>query len=730
MFILDVRVCGIRAARARRQFAATVLAGFLSTALSPFVHAQNSAGGQPSGPVTVQHPPVLVTAQKEPADPQGLPVGVTTVTGQTIDDAGVEIVSDAGVYAPNVHFTEFTARKLSNPRFRGIGASPSNPAITTYLDGVPQLNSNTSSIDLLQIDQLEFVRGPESPLFGRNTLGGVINVNSRRPSLGGDWTGSALVPFSNSDGIGVRAAASGPIVADKLGAGVAFSYGERDGFTQNAVTGNLLDSRQAYAWKGQVLWTPTAAFDARVIVSGERDRDGDYALSDLAGLRANPFVAAHDYEGSTERDITNVTVLARWDTRHVSLSSTTGFVDWRTQDATDLDYLPLPLATRNNLEEAFQFTQEVRVASPARMPVGLGKGASLRWQAGVFLFTQNYDQNATNNFAPFVLSPLVSIPVAVTSPQSALDDVGVGFYGQGTVSLGSRFDLIAGVRADYEQKDATLMTFTTPAIFPANSVVADQNFSDVSPQFAGVVRVSPSTMVYGSLARGFKAGGFNPNSPPGLEGYDQEHTWSLEGGVKTTLAGGRVVTNASVFRTDWQDLQLNLPNPFAPGDFYIDNAGSAVSSGVELEASGRVFAGVDVFGSLGYTHARFDEGVVIGLTNVGGNEIPNTPDFTTAFGVQVSQIVRPGLTIYGRAEATSQGAFFYDEANTQSQDTYWLTNLRGGARFGLVMVEAWVKNAFDTEYIPTAFVYPFAPSGFIGEMGRPRTFGLNVGVAF
>jgi iron complex outermembrane recepter protein len=702
--------------------------------MSLSLHAQTpSAGGAQTGPPTVQHPPVLVTAQKEPADPQGLPIGVTTVPEQTIGDAGIEIVSDAGVYAPNVHFSEFTARKLSNPRFRGIGASPANPAITTYLDGVPQLNSNSSSVDLLQVDQIEFVRGPQSALFGRNALGGVINVNSLRPAVGGDWTGSAVVPFANSDGIGVRASATGPIVPNKLGAGVAFSYGERDGYTQNLVTGNYLDSRSSYSGKGQLLWTPSGQFDLRLVVSGERDRDGDYALSDLGGLRTNPFQTARDYEGFTERDVKSVTVLARWDVPHVSISSTTGFVDWRTEDSTDLDYTPLPLATRNNLEEDFQFTQEVRFASPARMPIAFARSTAFRWQAGVFLFTQNYDQDATNSFAPGVLDPLLPLSVSLTSPQSSLDDVGVGFYGQGTVSLGSHFDLIAGVRSDYEKKKASLNTFTTPALpfFPPNAVTGDQSFSDVSPQFAGVVRFNPDTMVYGSLARGFKAGGYNSASPPGSEVYDQEHTWNLEGGVKTAFASGRVVANASVFRIDWQDLQLNLPNQFVAGQFYIGNAGTAVSSGVEAEVTGRVATGVDLFGSIGYTHARFDEGVLIGATNVGGNKIPNTPDFTTSLGVQVSQIVHPNVTVYGRAETTGHGAFLYDEANTQGQDTYWLTNFRGGARFGLVFVEVWIKNAFDTKYIPIAFEYrAFAPSGFVGEMGHPRTFGMNAGVAF
>ena len=93
-------------------------------------------------------------------------------------------MSEAAIYAPNTVFTEWTARKLSNARFRGISSSPNNPGITTYIDGVPQLNANSSSLELLDVDQIEFVRGPQSALFGRNTLGGLVNVD-QQPAVDG-----------------------------------------------------------------------------------------------------------------------------------------------------------------------------------------------------------------------------------------------------------------------------------------------------------------------------------------------------------------------------------------------------------------------------------------------------------------------------------------------------------------------------------------------------------------
>jgi iron complex outermembrane receptor protein len=700
-----------------------------SLLISSLVSAQsgNSQNAQPAA--TFQLPTLIVTAQKEPADAQGLPLSLTTVAAPTLENAGIQTVSDAGVYAPNVSFTEFTARKLSNARFRGIGASPANPSITTSFDGVPQLNANTSSIDLVDIDQVEFVRGPQSALFGRNALGGLINVTSAKPSLG-EWTGSLSVPLGNFDARDIRGGLAGPLIENRLGLAVSLQYGRRDGYTVNDLTGNDVDSRSAFAGKGQLLWTPVGSWETRVIVNGERDRDGDYALSDLGGLRRNPYHTARDYEGFTHRDIFGTTILNRYEGGSLAFTTTTGFLKWKTEDSTDLDYTPLPLLTRDNLEESFQFTQEVRVASSAGAPVRFSDGAALRWQAGLFLFTQNYEQDASRNFSAGFLSPFLPFPVRQTSPQADLDDVGVGLFGQGVVTLAERLDLTAGLRFDHEQKGATLNVFFTPTIAPPQQTVADEGFSNVSPQFAAAFHLQPGKTVYASAGKGYKAGGFNPASPPGTEMYGEEHTWNIEGGLKTTWANGRVAANAAVFRIDWEDMQLNLPNLFVPGEFYIANVGGATSSGVEFELNARLRPGVDLFGGIGYTKATFKDDSISGGLPVGGNTIPNTPEYTGSLGIQLSHDLAQG-TIYGRAEAVFTGAFEYDDLNTEGQDAYSLANFRAGIRGRVVFVEGWIRNAFDTKYIPLAFAYgQLAPSGFIGEMGRPRTFGVTAGVEF
>lgn len=692
------------------------------------LHAQTPSAGtgqnQTVDPITL--PPVTVTAQKEPAEIQKVPVSVTVVPFDWLQLGST--VSDAGIYSPNTYFSEFTARKLTNPRFRGIGASPANPSITTFIDGVPMLNANASNIELLDVSQVEFVRGPQSSLFGRNTLGGLINVSSARPSLT-RWSGQAAVPFGNYSAREVRANASGPLT-DTVAFGGSISYAQRDGFTKNDLTGNDIDDREATSGKAQLLWTPASHWEARVIASAERARDGDYALSDLDGLRQVHHRSSRDFEGQTDRDIASVSVLTRREGNRIAFSTTTGFVRWKTFDATDLDYMPLPLVSRENTEKDFQFTQEVRLASAAAAPVRLGDAVSLAWQTGAFLFTENYEQLAQNSYAPFVLSPFVDFPVIETSPDAEIDGFGVSVYGQGTFTVREKLDLIAGARFDRETKEALLNTGFAPMIAPPASIDTDVSFTNVSPQFAALYRLRPAQTLYGSISRGFKAGGFNPVSPVGSEAYDEEYAWHAEGGIKTSAMNGRVRFNAAAFWIDWQDLQLNLPNLQSPGQFFIANVGSASSKGVEFEVNARAHRNVDLFGSFGYTHARFGDGTTSNGADVSDNTIPNTPDYTAAFGAHLTHELTPAATLYGHGEVVFYGAFKYDDANLAGQDAYSLANFRGGVRGKYLFAEGWIRNAFDTFYVPVAFAFPGAQSGFLGESGRPRTFGLTAGVRF
>ena len=689
---------------------------------------------QPTNAVPTRLPVITVIAAKAPAAAQSVPVSMTPVTAETIHDADVRTVKDAAVAAPNVFMNEFTARKLSNPFFRGIGSSPNNPGVTTYIDGVPQLNANSSSIELIDVDQLEFVRGPQGALYGRNTVGGLINITSRRPALD-VWRAATEGGFGSYNFRDGRLTLSGPIVTNQLGLSLAGGYAARDGFTRNDVTKHYLDSREAFFGKSQLLWVPVTDWEVRLILSGERAQDGDYALGDLDAIRHRPHHVAHNFEGSTDRDIIAPTLVVSHSGTAVDFTMITGLVRWKTFDATDLDYSAADAATRRNRENEWQFTEDCRLASAKDAPVELTDAIKMKWQTGVFVFTQQYEQNAVNTFFPPFAGPII---FSEQAPNAKLDDVGIGAYAQTTFTAWDKLDLLLGVRGDYEDKTANLDTSFTPVIAPATALNPHADFAAISPQFGLDYRPTLNQMVYATVTRGYKAGGFNPIAPAGATTYDQEPSWTYELGAKTTWFDNRLMLNLDFFYIRWNDLQLNLPTG-SPGQFYIANAGNADSKGIELELNARPLAGWDIFTGIGTADARFRSGATAGHTdkfgvdttvNVTGRHLIYTPDITAHGGMQYAWAVCKAATLYARAEAIVTGHYYYNPVNTAGQTTDALANFRAGLRGPYWFAEGWIENAFDTHYVPIAFEFPNGQSGLVGESGAPVTFGLRAGVNF
>jgi iron complex outermembrane receptor protein len=686
-----------------------------------------SAQAQGNG-VEVHLEDVIVVAAKDPAPSQEIPASVSALSGPMLKDAGVNLTGEAAEYAPNVNMVEFTDRALSQPYFRGIGSGPNNPAVTTYIDGVPQLHGYSANIELLDITQIEFVRGAQGTLYGRNTVGGVIHILSRPPNFS-SWQYSLEGEYGRYNLFRGKFRLSGPLIQDELGLSFAAGYSSREGFSTNDMTGNDIDNREAFFGKLQMEWLPTDAWSARFIFFTEQDRDGDYALHDLAALRENPHHVQRDFEGYSDRDILAPSLTLEYHGDRVNFVSTSGLVKWKTHSATDLDYSPLPVMTRESMIRDLQLSQELRWSSTEDSPVLLNEHMKLAWQAGALLFLQEYRETSVNQITlPF--------PVDLTSPLARLDDTGLGAYAQGTLTAWNLWDLALGLRYDYEEKEADLQTFSTPAVAPPTALKTDRDFTQVSPHLSLMRRLSAGKMIYGNINRGYRAGGFNPVSPPGKEAYDEETSWNYEIGVKTSWLEKRLTVNLAAFHISWEHLQLNLP---IGQSYYLANAGDAESSGVELEFTAKPLRHWDIFGALGYNRSRFSDGTTSIRTDasgtnstvdVGGNHLIFTPDYTASAGFQYSWKLGQRAQVFVRAGIAGYGRFFYNTANTESQKAYWLSNLRAGVKNSHWLAELWVKNAFDAEYIPVAFEFPNGQSGFLGESGAPRTIGLRIGVDF
>ena len=349
-------------------------------------------------------PPVIVTAEKREERLLDVPESVTVISGQAIRDARILDLRDATYRAPNVVMSTFAPPRQSFPFVRGIGSGQNQPGVTTYYDGVPQLSTSTTNQELYNIDRIEFLRGPQGTLYGRNTLGGVINVESRRPT--NFFTADADLSFGNYSTQDYRGAVSGPIVKDKLYFTLSGGFVQRDGYSRNLFNGQDIDNRNHIFGRTELLWTPTDRLDIRFMINGERDRDGDFPIYDLASHPRRPRRLNHDFTGQANRTLDQEAVVATYHGDALEITSVSAYQQWHSHEVTDLDESRFDFLRRQNNASEHNLIQELRLGSPTDKPLVLTKDAKLKWLAGVFAFRQDQDSYIGNETRPAFASQL------------------------------------------------------------------------------------------------------------------------------------------------------------------------------------------------------------------------------------------------------------------------------------------------------------------------------------
>jgi len=332
----------------------------------------------------------------------------------------------------------------------------------------------------------------------------------------------------------------------------------------------------------------------------------------------------------------------------------------------------------------------------------------------MFLFHASYEQTTANDFTP------IPLPLPISS-QANFTDMGLGTYAQGTITFRDKLSLSAGLRWDYETKAAD--TRTTWPLF-SGRLNHDTEFHQLTPQAAIRYQFNPTLMSYFSFSGGYKAGGFNALGPVI---YDQERSWNYEFGVKGRGLHNKLGFGIAAFYTDWKNMQLNQFS--GPSPTYIQNVGNTQTHGLEMNLDYKLHRWISVFSSASWQDTSFLQGAVDSGANISGNRLPYAPKYNFTLGALLSVPLDNGLSLYARADIQTVGSFNYSAQNTAAQDAYTLANFRLGVKQNGWFAEAYVNNAFNTEYIPIALPYESA-SGFIGENAAPLTMGIRMGIRF
>lgn len=726
--------------------------------------------------VTVER--VQVTAIKQGLVLRHQPVAASVVGRERIERQGIRSLKDAASLVPNFHMPDYGSRMTSSLYVRGLGARIDQPVVGLNVDNVPYMNKDAYDFDLADIERIEVLRGPQSTLYGRNTMGGVINIYTLSPLT---YEGARIgMEYGSGNTWRVRASSYFRIAPD-VGVSVAAHYGSSDGFYTNDFTGRKCDWERSGGGRFRVQWAVRDGLRIDNTLAFGDLRQGGYAYA-FAGRTTDeplpgeyaptPGRIAYNDPCSYRRTTLSDGFTVRADLGGCSLSSITSYQYLDDEMVLDQDFLPLSYFTLTQARTEHALTEDVVVRSRDE--------GVYRWLAGAFGFVRHMRMEAPVTFLKdgidnLILSHIRSEEIRAWwgTPDSPTDEFlldshfrnpswGAALYHESTLVLG-RWRLAAGLRVDYEHgrldyRSATASDYTTQTvsdgrIYPHRIAIDNDDalrlsFTEVLPRFSAQVRLGAErrSTLYASVAKGYKAGGFNTQmfsdvlqqqmmkqmgigtlgDVADIVTYKPEKSWNYELGSHLENPSGTLRADLALFWIDCRDQQLTVfPDDLGTGRM-MTNAGRTRSFGGEASLQAVVARRLELNAAYGYTNARFVR-YDNGQEDFRHRFVPYAPQHTAS--VQASWAIPAGLRWLDRvvvsAGASGLGRIWWNERNSLGQPFYLLTECSVRFEHRHYTLDLWVRNLFDTRY--DAFYFVSIRNAFV-QQGRPRTMGVRLSI--
>ncbi|HEY1216715.1 MAG TPA: TonB-dependent receptor, partial [Bryobacteraceae bacterium] len=497
---------------------------------------------------------------------------------------------------------------------RGVTTTSYDPAVATYLDGVNQFSLDTYIPELNDIERIEILRGPQGTLYGRNAMGGVINIITKQPD--NNTHGFAQVDEGNYAQQRYAAGIRTPLVNNKLFFGAAAAYNHRNGYYTNDFNNSTFDKQSALTGNYYLKYLPGAGWSLTLNVKHENNRNqGPFPLSSSVGdAFAHPFHLDQNAIGKMIDNTLNASLNISHKDAGLEFSSITAWQNNHRyyQPSVDGDFSPIDGVTIiNDFGKSWNnvqvFTQEFRLNSADR------RNSPWSWTAGAYFFHQyNPNKQATHYGADAALlgSPETNFSsIDITKGKNT----GIAGYGQVNYKVTKELTLLAGLRYDYEHRYLDVTEQFQPDGQPAITTTPDTNaalhFSALSPKAGVQFQPSQNTNLYAIYSRGYRPGGLTQLSPdpsqPPLYPYDPEYSNNVEIGIKNTFWDRRITLNATAFLTHVTNAQV--PTLILPSAITVTrNTGRLISKGIELEAAANPLKGLLLMYSFGYTDAHYE----------------------------------------------------------------------------------------------------------------------------
>lgn len=703
---------------------------------------------------------VVVTAQRREQNLQDVPIAISAFTADAIEKNMFGDVSEYVTQTPNASYISNGARSRRQISIRGVTSFAGTGTTGFYLDDF-SVAASTINPPILDIERIEVLRGPQATYFGRNAMGGGINITSKKPT--NEFEGSAMLDYSSFNTIDAEGILNVPLIADTLAMRFNVKKVSSDGNIRNInPIGGGNDSEYEYL-KGSMRYTPTdnltidftmmyaaedvgmregvpsgvfSDFAGNVLYAGQfPDRDGDG--------RSDPFVDTVGFYPQN-RNRTNFNTpqnigtnmrsgVMKIDYQHNDLLFTniTGFINSDFFLNGDIDGSSRDFFNEFGNSENESTSSEFRVQNT--------DGGPAQWNLGVIIA----EDKGTQTSATFVGSEMVfglpdGFKIDGDDGKTKADTWAV--FGQADFDVTDRWTASIGGRYSEETKSEDFIGFGGALVTILN---VKDTFTDFSPRIAATFKANEFMTWYGTVSKGFKSGGVQIAPNPEAETYDPESLWNYEIGLKADLFDQRVRMNAALFYMDWTDLQVSFQESLINenGDFVIfggvTNAKAATSKGAEVSTTALVSDHLIVNLNIGYLDAKFDDfAAFIDGANytLDGQTIPNSPKWTMSANAEYDFNYTANWAGYVRLEWNYRDEI---KPNTTSLiysgfpydvPSYDYFNLRIGAEHKNIRLVAYVENLFDNNYYTNAYQKAFAGGLFI-EPSYQR-FGLRATYEF
>ncbi len=739
---------------------------------------------------------VVVMARKREERLIDVPIAVTALSAESIARLQATDLSGIQGAIPNVNLVQGRgSTSNANIYIRGVGQPDAlqtfDPAVGVYVDGVYLSRIQGALFNLFDVDHIEVLRGPQGTLYGKNTIGGAVNVVSRKPDLD-EVKALGSFTYGSYDQKLANGYVSAPIVSDKVALSLAGVYDKRDGIVTDPRTGLRYNDRDTLAGRAILHAAPTDRL--RITIEGDYTRQRTaptlgYATAPLTNVLYSPAFAVigvpvvkqpnpygpYRYRASTSLAPGQGQRLDHWGVAGtvdlelsdaVTLTSITAYRDLRPDYHIDFDATELEVADAFVGVRQHQFSQELQLKYDS---------GALQGVAGLYYLNesvQSHQESYDDNYLQLQATPALRVPLPFTR---FIDDrqntKSYAAFGQLTYNLTGRFSVTGGLRYTKERKRYFRTTTTdlagtvsAPFVFPNNLPAPFNDLDHVdfdawTPSATLSYKPTRDTLIYATAARGFKSGGFNGrvnglgDVTQVVDGvtrvvpfFDPETVWSYEAGAKGSFLGGRVQLSGDVFYADYKDFQARVgggTTGIAGGSFPVVNAGKLRNWGIEAEIAVRPVTQWSIRSTFGYLDSKYREfndarRAPAFSCNPTGNRITCKPAFTPPITWSIaSDYAIPlgdagSLTLGGDLRVVDKHYLSVDNRENLKEDGYMLVNafVQYDAPGGHYYVRGGVRNLTRSVYLTDAQEFSSVGNIQTAYYGDPRTWSSTVGFRF